>query len=129
MIILAVISVGELLDKISILEIKLSKIFDSIKLKSIKKEYEALHKILKDSHIIEYEEFLKSLKNINLELWEVEDMLRLKERHKKFGKEFVELARKVYILNDRRFKVKEKVNYFYGSEIKEEKSYYTYEDS
>jgi len=128
MIISVPISIGELLDKISILEIKLERIYDPAKLESVRKEYEALHKVLKDSHIIRYESYLKSLKDINSELWDIEDDIRLKERDKKFGKDFVELARKVYVTNDRRFGVKEKVNHFYGSAIKEEKSYESYED-
>jgi phage pi2 protein 07 len=115
------ISVGEFIDKISILEIKLDKISNPDKNNNIKKELSLLLNLDKFNIVktIEYQE----LKEINLKLWEVEDLLRIKEVHQDFGEEFIQLARSVYQLNDIRANLKRKINIKYSSELIEEKSY------
>ena len=126
--ILSEISAGELLDKISILEIKLDKIKGKENLEEINKEY----KILKDvqNSSIEVTEKLKTLfkeiKEVNLNLWNIEDKLRICEKNKDFGQIFIELARDVYINNDKRSKIKSKINEVSGSNIKEIKQYVDY---
>ena len=124
----AEISAGELLDKISILEIKLDKIKGKENLEEINKEY----KILKDvqNSSIEVTEKLKTLfkeiKEVNLNLWNIEDELRICEKNKDFGQNFIKLARDVYLNNDKRSKIKSKINEVLGSNIKEIKQYVDY---
>ena len=126
--ILSEISAGELLDKISILEIKLDKIKGKENLEEINKEY----KILKDVHnsSIEVTEQLKTLfkeiKEVNLNLWNIEDELRICEKNKDFGQSFIKLARDVYLNNDKRSKIKSTINKILGSNIKEIKQYVDY---
>ena len=121
----AEISAGELVDKITILEIKKEKITNKEKLIEIKKELESLtntfNKSIKKN--INLEILTKKLKNINLKLWDVEDKKRELEKKQEFGKEFIELARNVYKFNDERAKIKLKINEALGSNIKEVKSY------
>ena len=117
------VSIGEVIDKLSILSIKLKKIEGHSKLKNIRKEYNLLKKELKDSGMgIPPEEF-KELEKINLRLWEIEDNIRLKEANKEFDRDFIELARGVYYNNDKRSALKRKINLKYGSEVIEEKEY------
>ena len=126
--ILSEVSAGELLDKISILEIKLEKISDKRSLEQLKKEYQ----ILKDNQnsTIKMEgkinDLFKLLKNINLKLWDIEDNLRICEKNKNFGKEFTDLARKVYLNNDKRSKIKSDINKALDSNIVEIKQYASY---
>ena len=126
--ILSEISAGELLDKISILEIKLEKIKDKASLKEINKEY----KILKETQNlnIEITEKIKHLfndiKNVNQNLWYIEDKLRICEKNKDFGKTFIQLARDVYFNNDKRAKIKFEINKMLRSSIKEIKQYVKY---
>ena len=126
--ILSEISAGELFDKISILEIKLEKVKDKDSHKIIEKEY----KILKEAQELNIEttEKLKLLfieiKKVNQSLWVIEDKLRIYERDKNFGKEFVELARAVYFNNDKRSKIKNEKNKLLGSNIREIKQYVNY---
>ena len=122
------ISVGELFDKISILEIKKIKIKDKTKLQDIKFELNALKQILtkKRLHKKNNKEQYTKLFNINKRLWNIEDKKRSYEKSKKFDKAFIELARKVYLLNDRRAKIKNKINHISGSMIREIKSYEKY---
>tara|TARA_B100000475_G_C14790036_1_gene227280 strand:- start:104 stop:505 length:402 start_codon:yes stop_codon:yes gene_type:complete len=126
--ILSEISAGELLDKISILEIKLGKIDNKNSLNEINKEY----KLLKESQKTNIEdtegvqELFDQIKAINLDLWDIEDKIRICEKNKDFGKNFIELARKVYLTNDKRSKVKSKINEVLGSNIKEIKHYEDY---
>ena len=122
------ISVGELFDKISILEIKKIKIKDKTKLQDINFELNALKQILtkKRLHKKNNKEQYKKLFNINKRLWNIEDKKRSYENSKKFDKAFIELARKVYLLNDRRAKIKNKINHISGSMIREVKSYEKY---
>ena len=126
--ILTEISAGELLDKISILEIKLDKIKDKENLQEIDKEYKSLNET-KKTHLeinVDVQNLIRELKNINLKLWAIEDEKRLCEKNKDFGKKFIELARNVYINNDRRAKIKSEINKLLGSNIKEVKKYANY---
>ena len=126
--ILVEISVGELLDKISILEIKKEKIKDSEKLKFINDEYnvlkDQLNKNVKSDQKLD--ELFKSLKEINSKLWVIEDDKRLCEKNSDFGDKFIKLARDVYLLNDDRAKIKLEINNHTGSKIKEIKEYTNY---
>ena len=122
------ISVGELFDKISILEIKKIKIKDKTKLQDINFELNALKQICAKKRLNKKnnkEQYIKLL-NINKRLWNIEDKKRSYEKSKKFDKAFIELARKVYLLNDRRAKIKNKINHISGSMIREVKSYEKY---
>ena len=127
MIINTPISLGELVDKISILMIKKKNISDSIKLQHINKELEFLQKTLK-KYISEDEinDFLQKLVNINSKLWDIEDDIRECERKKLFDQTFIDLARSVYFTNDERAKVKNDINKTFGSELVEVKSYEEY---
>ncbi len=121
-------SVGELVDKITILEIKKEKISDQKNLEMIDKEYASLKDSVKKSLKIndEIKDLWKQLKEVNLKLWEVEDGKRLSEKNKKFDEKFIELARNVYKYNDLRAKIKSKINQLSGSSIKEVKQYTKY---
>ena len=126
--ILSEISAGELLDKISILEIKLDKIKDKNSLEEINKEYKILKEV-KNSNIKSTDKIdllTKEIKKVNLNLWEVEDKIRIYETKKDFGQEFVDLARHVYFNNDKRAKIKSEINEILGSNIKEIKQYSNY---
>ena len=126
--ILTEISAGELLDKISILEIKLVKINDNESLLEINKEYNSLKKT-QDSNIKltkNLENLIKQLKEVNLKLWDIEDNKRICEKNKDFGKVFVDLSRNVYLNNDKRAKIKSEINKLLGSNIKEVKQYVNY---
>ena len=126
--ILSEISAGELLDKISILEIKLEKITDKNSQKEINKEYKILKEIQNSTIKIEnkVKDLFKSLKEVNLKLWNIEDELRIHEKNKKFEDKFVKLAREVYLNNDNRSKIKSEINEMLGSNIKEVKQYVDY---
>ena len=121
------ISLGELVDKISILMIKKKNISDSIKLQHVNKELEFLQKTLK-KYISEdkINEFLLKLVNINSKLWDIEDDIRECERKRLFDQTFIDLARSVYFTNDERAKVKNNINKAFGSELVEVKSYEEY---
>ena len=123
--ILAEISAGELIDKITILNIKKEKITNNEKLVEIEKELKSLKdtfnkKIIPDNSLLE---LIEQLKKINLKLWDIEDEKRNAEKNKKFDERFIELARNVYKFNDERAKIKLKINNLLGSNIKEVKSY------
>ncbi len=122
------VSIGELLDKISILEIKLHKIKDPKKLKFIENEHSILKSQLdlnvKKDEILE--KLFNSLKEINSKLWIIEDDKRLCEKEKNFGDKFIKLSRDVHFLNDDRAKIKLEINNHTGSKIKEIKSYTNY---
>ena len=126
--ILVEVSVGELLDKISILEIKKEKISDSGSLKFIQKEYlilkEQLDQNIKSDNKID--ELFKSLKDINLKLWNIEDKKRMCEKNSDFGDEFIKLSRDIHFLNDSRSKLKLEINKYSGSKIREIKQYTSY---
>jgi len=126
--ILSEISAGELIDKISILEIKLEKIKNKASQDEINKEYNILKEVQNSS--IEMTEKLKTLlkeiKEVNLNLWNIEDKLRVCEKNKDFGQIFIELARGVYLNNDKRSKIKSEINKILGSNIREIKQYVNY---
>ena len=127
MIISTPVSIGELVDKISILHIKNKNIKDDEKLKLIREELKLL-KITLNDHIKknDIQEFLDALIEINSELWVIEDEIRDCERSKKFDEKFISLARSVYITNDKRSKIKLDINKKFGSKIVEVKSYEEY---
>ena len=121
------ISLVELLDKISILEIKLKKIKDKSKIFHIKKEYNILLKIKKKVKVNKKVNiYYKKLKAVNNSLWNIEDKIRLHEKLKKFDKKFILLARRVYFTNDKRSKIKLSINMSMNSNIIEMKSYSKY---
>jgi len=126
--ILVEVSVGELLDKISILEIKKGKIKDLEKLKFINYEHDILKDQL-DKNVKtdkELNKLFQSLKKINSELWVIEDDKRLCEKNSDFGEKFIKLSRDVHFLNDERAKLKLKINDLTGSSVKEIKQYQSY---
>lgn len=117
------VSVGELVDKLTILEIKLSKISDNKKLLNVRTEYNTLTSQHGDfKHLDLYDE----LYQINQALWDIEDLIRIKEKNKEFDQGFIDLARNVYITNDKRFMVKTAINKQHNSFLVEEKSYENY---
>jgi hypothetical protein len=124
------VSNGELIDKLTILELKMSNISDDKKLINVKKEFNELSPLakllfekFKDELLIKY----KELALINSQLWKIEDDIRECEKNKNFGEKFVELARAVYFTNDKRSDVKKQINILTGSGFIEEKSYEDYE--
>ena len=126
--ILSEISPGELLDKISILEIKIEKVKDKNSLEEIKKEYKILKEIQTSSIEItgKIKDLFQSVKNVNVKLWNIEDKLRICEKNKDFDKNFIELARSVYFANDERAELKSKINKILKSNIREIKQYDNY---
>ena len=126
--ILSEISAGELLDKISILEIKLENVKDENNKKEIKKEYDILKKSKNSSIELndEIKDLFQSLKNVNIQMWNIEDKIRICEKNKDFGKNFVELARGVYFNNDKRSRIKLQINKILKSNIIEIKQYDDY---
>ena len=126
--ILIEVSVGELLDKISILEIKKEKISNPESIKFIEKEYlilkEQLNKNIKSDKKLE--ELFNNLKKTNLKLWSIEDDKRVCEKNSDFGEKFIKLSREIHFLNDDRSKVKLEINKYTGSQIREIKQYTNY---
>tara|TARA_B100001250_G_scaffold414253_1_gene451547 strand:+ start:146 stop:547 length:402 start_codon:yes stop_codon:yes gene_type:complete len=119
------VSLGELVDKITILQIK-QEIMTGEKLKNVQKELELLISIMNE-HDLEIERNLfNDLKDVNSRLWDIEDQIRLEERQNKFDETFIQLARSVYIQNDKRALIKREINTKYNSEFIEEKSYEDY---
>ena len=118
------ISIGEAFDRLTILKIKSEKIKDESKLTNVMKEYFYLQNLLNEElEVTQENEDFKRLLEINENLWEVEDLLREYEEAKSFNDKFIQLARLVYALNDKRARVKKEINLAYGSEFVEEKSY------
>ena len=122
------VSPGELLDKITILEIKAEQITDGEKLRNVETELNLLDQIWEQPSVDNdtMRELKQSLKATNLDLWAIEDRIRIKEAHKEFDQEFVELARSVYLQNDKRAATKKEINVLLGSRLMEEKSYADY---
>ena len=122
------VSIGELLDKISILEIKQEKIKNPEKLKFINNEYSILKKQLENNVESDQKinELFEALKLINSKLWDIEDSKRQCEKEKDFGEKFIKLSRDVHFLNDDRAKIKLEINNYTGSKIKEIKEYTSY---
>ncbi len=121
----APISIGELVDKITILEIKKNKLQNS-KLENVLKELSFLRKLMEKHQIEITDDLFTQLKEINLTLWNIEDQIRIKEKNKEFDNIFIELARSVYFKNDKRAEIKKRINQLSNSEITEEKSYAEY---
>ena len=121
------VSIGELIDKLSILQVKKTKISDESKLKFVEKEFELLHN-LSSVYLnnFEVEPLYNQLVEINTSLWDVEDRLRVIEKEKRFEGEFISLARRVYFTNDERFSLKNEINLLTLSEIREVKDYVKY---
>ena len=123
------ISIGELFDKITILKIKKNKIQDSKKLQNVEKELDILVP-LSTPIALDFgdrlDTLVENLADVNLKLWDVEDKLRILEKDKDFGSEFIELARSVYFLNDKRAVIKKEINLMSQSDIVEEKDYVQY---
>ena len=121
------VSVGEIIDKLSILQVKKTKISNETKLEFINKEFELLYN-LSSTYLnnFEIETIYHDLVKVNSSLWDVEDKLRILESEQKFDSEFVELARKVYFTNDERFRLKNEINLITNSEIREVKDYVKY---
>ena len=124
--ILAEISAGELIDKITILEIKKLKISDTEKTKDIQKELSSLNDTLEKTipDVSKIKILIEKLKTINLKLWDIENKKRLAEKSNDFGDKFIELSRSVYKNNDERSRIKLEINNILGSNIKEVKSHY-----
>jgi len=119
------VSNGEILDKLSVLQIKLERIKDEQKLKNIRKEYD---EILKAATSVMQQDnpLYRALYEVNCELWDIEDHIRELERMKDFGHDFIETARSVYLKNDRRAEIKKEINIITSSGLTEEKSYERY---
>ena len=124
------VSDGEILDKMSILEIKLDKIENEDKLANIQKEYNTLKETIGEppwyEHVFRKYGFYWQLKEINETLWEIEDEIRIKEKNQEFDDVFIKLARQVYKTNDKRAEIKKEINIHTGSNLLEEKSYEDY---
>ena len=122
------LSPGELLDKITILRIKVARIQDAAKLANVKRELALLEQTWKDSGAAAHDVALdeRALENVNERLWDIEDRIRDKEARQTFDREFIELARAVYICNDERAAIKKRINLLLGSSLVEEKSYKQY---
>lgn len=120
------VSIGEVVDKVTILSIKIEKFKDAAKKANVQKEFDILSVEMEKSGIMLDSEEFASLKKINLKLWHVEDDLRIKESKGEFDDEFIELARSVFYVNDDRAAVKKEINLKLGSELIEEKEYVEY---
>ena len=123
--ILAPVSLGELIDKITILEIK-QVFMTGTKLKNVDKELKLLKNLIQDKNLEIDIDLINNLKEVNKNLWKIEDKIRIKERNQEFDKDFIELARSVYKENDKRSSIKKEINLQYHSELVEEKSYDKY---
>jgi len=121
------VSLGELVDKMTILEIKMERMKDPEKISNVRREYDLLVRALAEAGLSGDSPDARELKSINLLLWEIEDRIRLKEKAKQFDAEFVELARSIYFTNDRRAEVKRRVNLAAGSSLIEEKEHVDYD--
>ena len=125
--ILAEISLGELADKITILEIKMKKIVDKESFHILKKEYQSLKAIdLKDLDLDKYNKLFNELKSINERLWDIENEKRFLEKNSDFSDKFIKVSRDVHFMNDKRAKVKKEINRSFGSNIEEVKEYTKY---
>ena len=125
--ILAEISLGELADKITILEIKMDKIINKESLITIKKEYQSLKSInIEITNLDKYKQLFNDLKLINEKLWDIENEKRLLEKNSDFEDKFIEVSRNVHFMNDKRAKIKKEINRTFGSNIEEVKEYTKY---
>tara|TARA_R110000744_G_scaffold137745_1_gene248372 strand:- start:1705 stop:2079 length:375 start_codon:yes stop_codon:yes gene_type:complete len=117
------VSNGEIFDKLSILEVKSQKITDNLKLQYVNKEHQYLKQVVSMIDFSLDAEAYKKLRDINFQLWDIEDEIRLKEEQADFGDRFIELSRLIYILNDERFRLKKKINIETGSDFHEQKGH------
>ena len=125
--ILAEISLGELADKLTILEIKLKKVEDKESINIINKEYQSLNNIdLKGIDIKKYKALFNKLKSVNEKLWDIENEKRLLEKNSDFEDKFIQVSRNVHFMNDKRAKIKKEINRTFGSNIEEVKEYTKY---
>ncbi|MBU1874167.1 hypothetical protein KJ688_10655 [bacterium] len=120
------VSIGEIVDKLTILSIKIDKFKSPDKLANVKKEYDILSVEIEKSGIAVGSEDFNALKEINLKLWQIEDAIRVKESNREFDDEFIKLARSVYFTNDERAAVKKQINLKFNSNLIEEKEYVKY---
>jgi hypothetical protein len=121
------VSVGEMIDKLSILQVKKNKVTNEEKLEFINKEFDLLHNFSSEYFKnLEIELIYEKLILVNTNLWDIEDQLRVLEKEKKFDSEFIAFARKVYFTNDERFSLKNQINLLTSSEIREVKDYVKY---
>jgi len=120
------VSTGELVDKVTILEIKVANFKDPAKVVNAKKEFELLTKDMESLGITSKTDEYKRLKAVNIKLWHIEDDIRIEEYNSNFGTKFVNLARSVYFENDVRSVIKKEINVKFGSELIEEKEYVDY---
>jgi hypothetical protein len=120
------VSLGEVIDKVTILEIKLERIEDAQKAGNIRFEYDLLRRSMEEAGITTDSDVFQELKAVNCRLWDIEDAIRKKERDSEFDDEFIRLARSVYLENDRRAAIKRRINIEAGSKIIEEKKYVDY---
>lgn len=121
------ISIGELVDKASILSIKAKKVKNKEKLINILQEYELLKSSMAAIGIDVASDVYTALEEVNLRLWDIEDRIRIKEANREFDDEFIQLARSIYFTNDRRADIKKEINIKYGSDLVEEKEYVDYQ--
>jgi len=120
------VPIGEVVDKLTILEIKTEKFTNKEKLKNVKKEYTVLKNAMEQAGISTDSDECRKLKEINLRLWHIEDDIRKEEAGQNFGEKFIQLARSVYFENDKRAALKKEINLKYGSDFIEEKEYINY---
>ena len=125
--ILTEISVGELVDKLTILEIKLEKITNKESLNTLKKEYQSLNDVdLSGINKVQYKVLFDELKSTNRKLWDIENQKRLCEKNSDFGEKFIQISRDVHFMNDKRAEIKSKINKTFDSNIQEVKEYTKY---
>lgn len=122
------VSIGELVDKVSILAIKLKKVKSQEKLKNIRKEYDLLNASMQTCGITTSSDEFKRLEEVNTRLWHIEDDIRIEESNSNFGENFIKLARSVYFENDIRADIKKEINIKFGSDLVEEKEYVDYKN-
>jgi len=120
------VSLGDCVDKVTILAVKLKKMQDADKRKNVQKEYNLLEPLMEHAGVTRESEYFNQLLMINTKLWEIEDAIRNKEAIQEFDEEFKQLARSVYINNDKRAAIKREINRIFGSELIEEKEYSQY---
>ena len=121
------VSVGEAVDRLSILEIKLEKVKDPAKIENIRAEYDLLRGTMEQAGVSCEDQAFLDIKAVNERLWDIEDRIRKKERDGEFDDEFIDLARSVYRENDKRFEIKRRINSETGSSLVEEKEYVDYD--
>lgn len=120
------VSIGEVVDKVTILSIKIDKFKNPDKRANVQKEYEILASEMEKAGIALNSAEFKALKEVNLKLWHIEDAIRVKESKQEFDAEFIKLARSVYFINDERAAIKKQINLKFGSHLIEEKEYVEY---